>query len=476
MDEQFQRYFDEMPCCGSVHDRELCIVDGNRRFREEFGDRIGERCYRVYMRREEVCPECPVEMTFADGQSRIAERTLVNRDGVEVRAVVHITPLRGEDGEIESVMETHTDMSEVVQLQERLERSRGRLARLFDIVPCYLSVQGPDLVIRDANHAFRERFGPAVGRPCYRVFKNRDEPCRICPARSTFEDGLTREHEEVITAADGESIHVLCTTAPIYDSVGRVVAIIEMATDISQLHRLRSRLTSIGLLVGSVSHEVKGLLTGLDGGIYLVTSGFERDDPARVKRGWEMVRRNVARVRTTVLDILHHAKDRDLDLDRIELAPLAEEIHRLLRKRAAEIDVELGFDVPAEVGAFPGDREAIRTMLVNVLESSLESCRIDPSGRPHEVRLSARRAPPWMDLEVEDNGRGMDRESEGKQFSLFFASEESREARLELFVSNEIAKKHGGYIELHSQPGRGSRFRIRLPLEARPSTLPREAR
>ena len=60
---------------------------------------------------------------------------------------------------------------------------------------------------------------------------------------------------------------------------------LEMATDISQVRRLRAKLTSIGLLVASLSHRIKGHLSGLDGGLYLVNSGFSRGDSDRVERG-----------------------------------------------------------------------------------------------------------------------------------------------------------------------------------------------
>ena len=70
----YRRYWEEMPCYLSVHDREFRIVDGNRRFRADFGDRIGEHCYRVYKGREDVCPACPVEATFVDGVSHGGRR------------------------------------------------------------------------------------------------------------------------------------------------------------------------------------------------------------------------------------------------------------------------------------------------------------------------------------------------------------------------------------------------------------------
>ena len=101
-----------------------------------------------------------------------------------------------------------------------------------------------------------------------------------------------------------------------------------MSTDITQIRELQSQLTSIGLLVGSISHGIKGLLTGLDGGIYLVNSGFAKNEPERVNKGWEMVQRNVDRIRSMVMDILYYAKDRELPLDDVNPAALFAELEQ----------------------------------------------------------------------------------------------------------------------------------------------------
>ena len=68
----------------------------------------------------------------------------------------------------------------------------------------------------------------------------------------------------------------------------------------------------------------------------------------------------------------------------------------------------------------------------------------------------------------------MDRETREKLFSLFFSSKGVKGTGLGLFISNKIVDKHGGEIEVESEPGQGSRFVIRLPLQAKPSTKPRE--
>jgi signal transduction histidine kinase len=81
---------------------------------------------------------------------------------------------------------------------------------------------------------------------------------------------------------------------------------------------------------------------------------------------------------------------------------------------------------------------------------------------------------PWIVFEIGDNGIGMDRETREKIFSLFFSSKGLKGTGLGLFISNKIVDRHGGTIKVESEPGRGSRFLIRLPLEARPSTQPTE--
>ncbi len=473
-ERRYQRYFEDMPCYLSVHDREFRIIDGNRRFRQHFGERLGEPCYEVYKGLREICPGCPVEATFADGQSHGSEQALVRTDGQTVPVMVHTTPIRDEHGTVVAVMEMHTDVTEVKQLESLLEHSRGRLAQLFEEVPCYITVQGPDLVVRHANRTFRETFGPSIGRHCYSVYKHREEQCLVCPTLLTLADGEVRHHEEVLFSASGERINVLCTTAPVHDAEGRVEGAIEMSVDITQIRQLQPQLASIGLLVGSISHGIKGLLSGLDGGIYLINTGLKKDRPERVEKGWEMVQRNVAAIRSMVLDILYYAKDRELVLGDVDATELVSELEDLLGRKAGDQGTVLEMSVRPGAGALQGDYKAIRSTIVNIMENSLEACRADPQEGSHRVRLEVWRSPPWMVFEIEDDGIGMDRETRERIFSLFFSSKGIKGTGLGLFVANKIVDRHGGTIEVESAPGRGTRFQIRLPLTARPSTPPPE--
>ncbi|MGD8213266.1 MAG: response regulator, partial [Desulfobacterales bacterium] len=85
---------------------------------------------------------------------------------------------------------------------------------------------------------------------------------------------------------------------------------------------LQSHLASLGLMIGSISHGIKGLLTALDGGIYLLDSGIAKENEVRIKEGWDTVKLTVERIRKMVMDILFYAKERDLRLERIDIRNL----------------------------------------------------------------------------------------------------------------------------------------------------------
>jgi hypothetical protein len=72
----------------------------------------------------------------------------------------------------------------------------------------------------------------------------------------------------------------------------------EMSADITPIRQLQSQLESIGLLISSVSHVIKGLLSGLDGGVYLVNTGLEKGNQKRITQGWEMVQMTTPRFGT----------------------------------------------------------------------------------------------------------------------------------------------------------------------------------
>lgn len=473
MEIAYNHLFDEMPCYVTVQDSNLRIVHANRRFREHFGAAADAYCYQIYKHRPEQCEDCPVMRTFWDGKSHSSEEQVTPKDGRPVSVIVYTTPIYDEQGDITAVMEMSTDITEIKKLQKQLRESQQRYRQLFEEVPCYISIQDNDLHIVDANRKFREDFGIPYGKNCFEVYKHRKEECLNCTVRRTFEDGCTYVHEEVVTAASGERINVLVNTSPIKDNDGSIVSVMELSANITQIRQLQSQLTSIGLLISSISHGLKGLLNGLDGGIYLVDSGLKNDSRERLEKGWDIVKRNVSRIRSMVLDILYYAKDREPDWQELSGQQLLEEIYGLLEKKASDLNVQFKMDNNSGEGKFEGDYKAIRTLLVNLIENSLDACRLDKKKDNHSVSFSYSGDDKYIDFIIEDNGIGMDRETREKAFSLFFSSKGHEGTGLGLFISNKIAQSHGGSINIESEENVGTKFVVRLP-KTQPSPPPVE--
>ncbi|MEW5701791.1 MAG: PAS domain-containing sensor histidine kinase [Candidatus Zixiibacteriota bacterium] len=468
MTDAYRRYFDSMPCFLTVQDRNLRVIDANDRFRRNFGDFEGRYCYQVYKQRPEKCEGCPVERTFRDGESHRSEELVRTIHGDEVWVIVYSTPIRNESGEIVSVMEMSTDITDIKLLHRHLRESQERHRLLFEEVPCYISIQDKDLNIVAANRMHREAFGTGYGRKCYEVYKHRAKACTPCPVQETFADGRVRSHEEVVTSQDNTKINVLVVTSPLRNADGDIEHVIEMSSDITAIRQLQDKLTSVGLLISTVSHGIKGLLNSLDGGIYLINSGLKKNDRERVDRGWDMTQRNLHRIRSLVMDILYYAKDREPYWETVSGRDVLRDVIQSMHERAGESQIELVADGSA-TGEFQGDPQMIRSLLVNLIENAFDACRIDKKKPEHHVAIGLEEDPETVRFTVTDNGIGMDRETREKAFSLFFSSKGAGGTGLGLFIANKIAQAHGGKVTLTSEEGQGSCLTVALP-RLRPQT------
>ena len=98
------RFFQQVPCYCTIQNRDMKIIRTNKLFRQDFGSKMGELCHEAYKGSNEICEECPVIKTFADGQSHSAEETVRTRDGSQAQMLVNTTPVIDENGEVVGVM------------------------------------------------------------------------------------------------------------------------------------------------------------------------------------------------------------------------------------------------------------------------------------------------------------------------------------------------------------------------------------
>jgi histidine kinase len=131
---------------------------------------------------------------------------------------------------------------EIGQKHQELTNQRQLYQKLFEGVPCIITVQDRDYKLLRYNQTFADLFHARRGAYCYEAYKGRTEKCPQCPVARTFEDGRPHFAEETGVYKDGTRAHWLVTTAPLYDDQGRVTAAMEMCLDITGRKRLEEEL------------------------------------------------------------------------------------------------------------------------------------------------------------------------------------------------------------------------------------------
>jgi len=456
-------YFNEMPCFVSIHNAALKVVAVNQLYRERLGDKAGANSWEVYTADRGCRANCPSAETFKSQKGHRTRATVKYTNGQQAPVIVHTAPIRNQAGEVELVVEIAADIAEVNRLSEELLHTQQRYQQLFDEVPCYISVQDNQFRLTAANRRFKEDFDVAVGSFCHEIYKHRDTPCPNCPVVKTFEDEKSHQAEMVVTSKSGERYNVLIWTAPLKNAAGQVTHVMEMSTNITQVRQLQDHLSSLGLKIGSISHGIKSLLTGLDGGVYLVDSGFAKKDHDRVREGWDAVKITVGRIRVLVQNILFFAKERALKWERISAFDFVSDVAAGLEPKIAAQQVEFECNFDQTLGYFEIDAGVMRIALINILENALDACLEDHTKASHKIIFSADQDQDHILLEIADNGIGMDRETRENLFTLFFSSKGNKGTGLGLFITKKIIEQHGGRISVKSKPDVESLFKIVLP-------------
>ncbi len=352
---------------------------------------------------------------------------------------------------------------------------------LYDEVPVAISVIGRNYGIVDANLAFESEFGDWQGRPCYQVYKGRDEPCLRCAALATFADGSIREQEEEGVMGNGREIDYLVHMVPLVRPNGDIPYVIEMSTDISVVKRLErekreaERLAAVGETVAGVAHGVKNILMGLEGGMYAVNTGIQLGDDERIARGWTTLEQNVNRISAFMKEFLDFAKGRPAVVALTDPVLPARNAVDLFRDGAARAGIRLDFEPQDGIAPALLDEAGIHTSLANLVSNAIDACTVADKDREFVVRVTVSENDGVLVYEVADNGKGMDYELSRKVFSKFFTTKGSdRGTGLGLLTTRRLVHQHGGRISFTSHEGEGSVFRIELPRNTLPTSAAAE--
>jgi len=330
---------------------------------------------------------------------------------------------------------------------------------VIDLLPFYLTIQDRSLHVMFANQNFRNDFGEAVGRLCHEIYKGNPERCGYCPVQKSFKDKRVHLSEEIVRLPNEKMARMIVYSVPILDISGRVKAVMELSANISKIKEMRRELEFIGQSIAMLSHDIKNILEGLQGGAYVVDEGIKDDDMALAGKGWAIVKKNIAELTDFTQNILYASKKRVPKIQKVSPDQVVRDVVSLFQEEAKSTQIELNCRTNASLPAVGLD-PSIRRLLGNLIQNALEACRNDKEKDLHQVLVRA----DFYDrghfmFEVEDDGVGMDEDTINYIFGEFYSTKGSSGTGLGLMIVDKIAKEHGGRIELLTAPGKGTIFR-----------------
>ncbi len=220
--------------------------------------------------------------------------------------------------------------------------------------------------------------------------------------------------------------------------------------------------------VATVSHELRTPLTSMNGYLELLLDGDAGPVPVHQQRMLQTMARNAARLRALIEDLLlvnrMDAGNLRLDLEPISLATLVERavsgVTGLAEARSQRIEVGIDSDIGPVLADATHLERATHALLTNAVKFS-------PDGAAIRVRGS--RQANQVELAVVDEGVGIDAEDLPRLFDRFFRTHQATRAAVQgaglgLTIARRIVEEHGGTITVCSKVGRGSTFKIRLPV------------
>jgi len=290
-------------------------------------------------------------------------------------------------------------------------------------------------------------------------------------ADNNLKDIAWRETE--ITSKDGRQIPIRFS-GTILTEKDREMGTVAFFQDLREIKRLEKelvkseRLAAVGQTVAGLAHGIKNILHGLKGGSYLVDIGIQRDDTEKLKKGWDTIKRNIARTSNLVMDLLSYSKERAPEYELCRPNEIISDVCELLEDKARENDIEILTDFDDAIGEVIMDGSIIHEALLNLATNAVDACLFDEDlNKKWQVKLKTRQEPDnFIKFEVSDNGAGMDQEVLQKLFTSFFSTKGHRGTGLGLMVTRKLIEEHQGRIGVASKLGQGTTFTVRLPYRA----------
>jgi len=374
----------------------------------------------------------------------------------------------------------HMDITRRKLVEESLKQLNQLLTSVIERSPLAIIVLDIEGKVALWNPAAVRIFGwtedEVVGKPDPIITIGREEPF-LDSVRKAAANITHTEYRTTCIAKDGAHRIISLSSAPIFNASGDEIGFVALMADITERCRLEEqlrqaqRLDSIGRLAGGIAHDFNNLLTAILGYASVLKLECPPGSPGHEAAGTiELAAERASDLTAQLLGFARKGKDQNVPVD---LHKTIQEVLRLL-SRTIDKNIRIRPNLAASAPVTLGDPGQMHQVFLNLAMNARDAmphggdlliatenvqvnedyCRTQPLAKPG----------PYVVAEITDTGCGMSKEIRKRIFDPFFTTKKREKGiGMGLATAFGIVRNHKGWIDVHSEEGRGATFKVYLP-------------
>ncbi len=369
---------------------------------------------------------------------------------------------------------------ELYEQKKELQRSAGLYKKTFNAINDIVMLQDDEMRILQINKSGCDILGlpekDIIGHRCYEIFHGADKPCQNCGYNKNITLNRPNRWEikhEKINKSFQESAALL------ENDPGKNILIVHVARDITEQKKLKEqllqaeKLEAVGTLAGGIAHDFNNILSAILG--YTELSQLESDLSPVLRDNLLQIKNAGNRAKELVTQILTFSRKTSKKRIPVLMAPVVKETVKMLSATIPKT-VDIRMDIIDSQDRILADPIEIHQVVMNLCMNSFQAMENERGFINISLQLftvdgnKSRRATDlqpgnYLQLLVEDNGRGMDANLQRQIFDPFFTTKEKGQGTgMGLAVVHGIINECGGTISVRSKVGDGTLFELLFPI------------